>query len=356
MPYPLPFKKASIHPKAIAGDLSGNAPSAPAGVSPANDSVDDDELGVRVIDDATGPTGDIGYLSTLLGWIGYMIKSITGKSTWRTAPATTLEACNTHHTAVASASDLGHVKVGSGLAITAGVLSATGTGNVTTTNGTTNALAYWTSSTNIEDAAAFWDSGNAMLRIGGFPGSGTPALYVTRGDGNHAIHAVHTTGVALQGECTTGAGVKGDASGAGGNAVRGTATNATGIGGRFINTSGYALSIEGSFRMVPGTIRNAAFNIPKGEAYIPIDTSGGAFTATLPALSTVDVGFGFIIEDVGMACTTSNLSIARSGTDQFKGAVNGPKVMTVSGSKYLVQCSQSAAGTKQWAVHFLGVV
>ncbi|QUL57575.1 hypothetical protein KDC22_14490 [Paenibacillus tritici] len=59
-------------------------------------SATDAVIGNRSISDNTAPSGDTGTLATLLGWLGYMIKSITGKSSWRTAPATTLEAAKTH--------------------------------------------------------------------------------------------------------------------------------------------------------------------------------------------------------------------------------------------------------------------
>ncbi|WP_052429718.1 hypothetical protein [Paenibacillus borealis] len=62
------------------------------GAASASDAV----IGNRTISDATAPTGDSGTITTLLGWLANMIKSITGKSSWRTAPATTLEAAKAH--------------------------------------------------------------------------------------------------------------------------------------------------------------------------------------------------------------------------------------------------------------------
>ncbi|MCL6457744.1 MAG: phage tail protein [Gorillibacterium sp.] len=53
-------------------------------------------IGNRVINDTTVPTGDSGTLTVLFGWLANMIKAITGKASWRTAPATTLEAAKTH--------------------------------------------------------------------------------------------------------------------------------------------------------------------------------------------------------------------------------------------------------------------
>lgn len=65
----------------------------------ANGAATDSIIGSRTISDAAAPSGDSGVLTTLLGWLANMIKAITGKSNWRTAPATTLEAANTHHNA-----------------------------------------------------------------------------------------------------------------------------------------------------------------------------------------------------------------------------------------------------------------
>lgn len=62
------------------------------GAGSATDAV----IGNRTIVDTEAPTGDSGPPSKLWSWLAYMIKAITGKSSWRTAPATTLEAAKTH--------------------------------------------------------------------------------------------------------------------------------------------------------------------------------------------------------------------------------------------------------------------
>ncbi|GGF82596.1 hypothetical protein GCM10010912_29630 [Paenibacillus albidus] len=59
-------------------------------------SATDTVIGNRTITDTEAPTGETGAPTKLWGWLAYMIKSITGKSSWRTAPATTLEAAKTH--------------------------------------------------------------------------------------------------------------------------------------------------------------------------------------------------------------------------------------------------------------------
>ena len=62
----------------------------------ANGAVTDAKIGNRTISDSTVPAGDTGSPTNLWSWLAYMIKSITGKSNWRTVPATTLEAAKAH--------------------------------------------------------------------------------------------------------------------------------------------------------------------------------------------------------------------------------------------------------------------
>lgn len=59
------------------------------------------------LSDVAAPTGDTGTPTTLLGWLANRIKAITGKASWRTAPATTLEATAAH--IAASAPHAGHI-------------------------------------------------------------------------------------------------------------------------------------------------------------------------------------------------------------------------------------------------------
>lgn len=60
------------------------------------------KIGNRTLSDATAPTGDTGTLATLLGFLANMVKQITGKASWRTAPATTLEASAAHQASTAN--------------------------------------------------------------------------------------------------------------------------------------------------------------------------------------------------------------------------------------------------------------
>lgn len=56
----------------------------------------DTVIGTRTINDASAPNSDTGSPTNLWSWLAYMIKAITGKSNWRTPPATTLEAAANH--------------------------------------------------------------------------------------------------------------------------------------------------------------------------------------------------------------------------------------------------------------------
>lgn len=70
--------------------------SADVGAIPAaNNSVTDAFLGDRTVNDTSVPSVDTGPLTSLVSWLGNQIKTITGKTDWKTAPAITLEAANT---------------------------------------------------------------------------------------------------------------------------------------------------------------------------------------------------------------------------------------------------------------------
>ncbi|MFD2330388.1 hypothetical protein ACFSR7_14155 [Cohnella sp. GCM10020058] len=68
------------------------------GAGTATDAV----IGNRTISDTTAPTTDTGTVTALFGGLANMVKSVTGKSSWRTVPATTLEAAKAHMDATAA--------------------------------------------------------------------------------------------------------------------------------------------------------------------------------------------------------------------------------------------------------------
>lgn len=67
-----------------------------------DNSVTDAKIGNRTITDTVTAAAGANTVTNLFSMIGNMLKRITGKTAWYTAPATTLEAANTHITATTS--------------------------------------------------------------------------------------------------------------------------------------------------------------------------------------------------------------------------------------------------------------
>ncbi|MEF3302386.1 hypothetical protein [Paenibacillus sp. GYB003] len=63
----------------------------------------DSVIGNRTISDVSAPTADTAVLTALMGWLANMIKSITGESSWRTVPGTTVKAIKSTLDAATSA-------------------------------------------------------------------------------------------------------------------------------------------------------------------------------------------------------------------------------------------------------------
>lgn len=74
---------------ALTGDVT--TPGGSLATTIANDAVTDTKIGNRTVDDTAALGSDTGVLTAILSGIGNLIKGITGKSAWRTAPRTTLE-------------------------------------------------------------------------------------------------------------------------------------------------------------------------------------------------------------------------------------------------------------------------
>ncbi|SFM21548.1 pyocin knob domain-containing protein [Pelosinus propionicus] len=146
-------------------------------------SIDDDRIGNRTISDTVTATAGAGSLTNLLSKLGNMIKQITGKSAWYTAPATTLEAANTHINATSGAH-------------TASAISSVATGDVAATNvqaaiaelaSEKAALSSFDYSTEI--TATDW---NTLIKNGKYYVIGASALAINgplpAGDANHIFY------------------------------------------------------------------------------------------------------------------------------------------------------------------------
>jgi hypothetical protein len=66
----------------------------------------DTVIGNRTISDTEAPSGNTGSLTALMSCLANRIKAITGKSTWRTDPAITLETAKTHVDNITDAHDV----------------------------------------------------------------------------------------------------------------------------------------------------------------------------------------------------------------------------------------------------------
>lgn len=74
-------------------------------INKINGNLEDANMTDVTINDSSSPTGDQGKPFQFLSKLASIIKSITGKSSWRTAPATTLEELNTWKNSVDAAGD-----------------------------------------------------------------------------------------------------------------------------------------------------------------------------------------------------------------------------------------------------------
>ncbi len=71
-------------------------------------SVTDAKIGTRTVDDADVPASDSGLVTRLFNYLANRVRAITGESSWRTSPATTLKDAKTH--ADSAAPHAGHLK------------------------------------------------------------------------------------------------------------------------------------------------------------------------------------------------------------------------------------------------------
>lgn len=168
------------------------------------------------VDDTQTPTGDAGTLSALLNWIGHMIKAITGKANWRTAPARTLEQC------------------------------------VDTAGLTTNAVPIATGAKTLADSRIIKGGADGEISIPYVSGDTLPALYVGGSTSSEAgISASSNSGTGVYGQSVTGTGVYGNSDDLFG--VYGESYTHTGVKG--ISNSGYgveAVSSTGTGLFVSG--------------------------------------------------------------------------------------------------------
>lgn len=154
------------------------------------------------VDDTQTPTGNAGTLATLLNWIGHMIKAITGKANWRTAPTRTLEQC------------------------------------VDTAGLTTNTVPVATGANTLGNSRIVQGGANGQVDIPYVGGDTLPTLSVGSSSSNRAgVYAITSSGTGVYGQSSTGPGVYGNSDNLYG--VYGESYTYTGVKGT--SNSGYGV-------------------------------------------------------------------------------------------------------------------
>lgn len=69
--------------------------------------------------------------------------------------------------------------------------------------------------------------------------------------------------------------------------------------------------------------KTAAYQILAEDKYVGGDSSGGAFTLTLPDPADINDGHSVIIDDEGGAAGTNAITIATPGSETVEGAASG---------------------------------
>jgi len=90
------------------------------------------------------------------------------------------------------------------------------------------------------------------------------------------------------------------------------------------NTPNHKLDVDGKTFLSGGVahkrvFRTGNYTINANDYYIGVDTSGGAFTLTLPQASGISGGQTWIIKDEQGSCDANTLTIARQGSDTIDG-------------------------------------
>jgi len=114
------------------------------------------------------------------------------------------------------------------------------------------------------------------------------------------------------------------------------------LGGNTLTDGYFAGIVIGSGASTAWIIETAAYTAVAGDK-IQADTSGGAFTITLPA--TASIGDAIQIEDATLSWQTHNLTIARNGLNLNGGTSN--YVAGVTGNKLSIVYISSTYG---WSI------
>jgi hypothetical protein len=98
--------------------------------------------------------------------------------------------------------------------------------------------------------------------------------------------------------------------------------------------------------MTVTTVKTGNYTAAEGE-YVPVDSSGGSFTVTLPATPGAQAQVAVV--DVGKACSTSPVTVARNG-ETIDGAATDFSLDQNNGGAWFMY-----DGTSDWDTHLEGV-
>ena len=247
------------------------------------------------VDDTQTPTGDAGTLSALLNWIGHMIKAITGKANWRTAPARTLEQC------------------------------------VDTAGLTTNTVPVATGANTLGNSRIVQGGANGQVDIPYVGGDTLPTLSVGSSSSNRAgVYAITSSGTGVYGQSSTGSGVYGNSDDLYG--VYGESYTYTGVKGT--SNSGYGVEAASA----TGTALFATANSTTAAAVVQQLNNGDGVSITNSGVGSNAVGLRVLLS--GAASSGDMATMTHSGAS-YTG--NGYRV-TLTSSGHGVKVLQEGTG------------
>ena len=247
------------------------------------------------VDDTQTPTGNSGTLSALLNWIGHMIKAITGKANWRTAPARTLEQC------------------------------------VDTAGLTTNTVPVATGANTLGNSRIVQGGANGQVDIPYVGGDTLPTLSVGSSSSNRAgVYAITSSGTGVYGQSSTGSGVYGNSDDLYG--VYGESYTYTGVKGT--SNSGYGVEAASA----TGTALFATANSTTAAAVVQQLNNGDGVSITNSGVGSNAVGLRVLLS--GAASSGDMATMTHSGAS-YTG--NGYRV-TLTSSGHGVKVLQEGTG------------
>ena len=210
------------------------------------------------------------------------------------------------------------------LVVTGGSASTNTTGNTFTSNVADGATSIGTVINNATTLS------NATSKIISFQNNGTEKVHI-RGDGSIDFQT-NTQFLRVGNTLYWTAGSTQDRIQDSGNTLEMVVGN---IPIFMVNTSRAIFQSGVQYQTVSKTANYTLDSSTQKDIYVFADTSGGAFTLTLPAPATAGSGRTYIVIDKGAAFNTNNLTLARNSTETINGTA-GNKALTIARGIYFI--------------------